>query len=78
MKLKKISGIVFSAGLLTILLTSSSGSGEGVPFWGTDCDYIGVVGGIGGSPCYEYSVCTKYRFWINFGSSDAYNEVPCP
>lgn len=81
MKRKKILGLFLVLSLFTFTLTSSTTPGNsnaGVPFWGTDCDYIGVVGGIDGSPCYEYSVCTRYRFWINFGSSDVYNEVPCP
>lgn len=50
----------------------------GRPFWGKRSTFIGIVGGIGGAPCFEYYIETTYRFWINWGSSDVYVEVPCP
>jgi hypothetical protein len=57
--------------------TESNGSTSSVPFWGDDCYYVGIVGGMN-SPCYHYYVCTRYRFWINFGSYDRYIETDCP
>ena len=51
---------------------------SGRPFWGKKRVYIGITGGVGGTPCYEYYVVTTYRFWINWGSHDEYKEVPCP
>lgn len=84
-KSRKIVGLVLSLGLLMFVLTSASpgGANAGVPFWGDgDCGPTEIVGGIGGSPCYEQTICKKYRFWIHWGgysvNTDYDNPVPCP
>ncbi len=51
---------------------------SGRPFWGKRRHPLGIVGGIGGAPCYQMYIETTYRFWINWGSEPGQTEVPCP
>lgn len=70
--------IILVAFAILAMSVDDSSNTSSRPFWGDECGFVGVVGGIGGSPCYEYYICTKYRVWINFGSYDSYTEVECP
>ena len=46
-------------------------------FWGTSCEYQGVVSA-GGQQCADLYHCTKYRLWIDFGTEVEYQNVgPC-
>lgn len=50
------------------------------PFWGNgDCGPTEIVGGIGGSGCFERTICKKIRVWIHWGGYDITDvPVPCP
>ena len=81
-KSRKLVGLFLSLGLLMFVLTSTApDESSGVPFWGNgDCE-TDVIGSMGGSPCYEQTICKKYRFWIHWGTYDvsiSENPVPCP
>jgi hypothetical protein len=73
---KKI--IITALGFISFIGLTSLTDSASRPFWGEVC----VDGGIGVSPdgtqCIQVSVCTKYRFWINFGYTTTETEVPCP
>lgn len=47
-------------------------------FWGKRTENMGVTGGYGGSPCYQGTWITKYRFWIKTYDDIEYTEVACP
>jgi hypothetical protein len=53
----------------------------GRPFWGNaDCEPVGEpFFGVSDAPCYSYTRCRRYRFWIGFGNvAGPPVEVDCP
>lgn len=66
--------LIFTAVLVLVFYNKA----EANPFWGSECESLGVSMMPDGSACVETFVCTKYRFWIGFGTVVTHEEVDCP
>lgn len=67
--------LLFFTAVLVLIFYNKA---EARPFWGNECESLGVSMAPDGSQCVETFVCTKYRFWIGFGSTPENRIVDCP